>query len=82
MAESSRAAKRRAAKAKGEAPVVDITLEDVRRVLDENPVFRQAVVNAALQRQLVEARTKLAVYETVDGPPPVDPATTDGHAEE
>ena len=59
------------AAAKGEAPAVDITLEDVRRVLDDNPVFRQAVVNAALQRQLTEARTKLAAYETVAaGPAP------------
>ena len=84
MAESNRAARRRATKAAAKDMLtvppgatnvaVDVTLSDVRRVLDENPMFRQAVVNAALQRQLAEARTKLAVYETVDGPPPVDPA--------
>ena len=81
MAESNRAMRRRATKAAAKdmmtAPpaaaneLVDITLEDVQRVLAENPIFRQAVVNAALHRQLAAARTKLASYETVaEGPAP------------
>ena len=82
MVESNRAARRRAAKAAAkdmmtvppENAAIDITLADVNRVLAENPMFRQAVVNAALQRQLVEARTKLAVYEAVaDGSAAVGP---------
>ena len=80
MAESNRATRRRASKAAAkdmmkvpsQGAAVDITLADVRQVLDENPLFRQAVVNAALNRQLAEARTKLAVYETVDGPTALD----------
>lgn len=76
MAESNRATRRRAAKAveKGAPPLVDVTLADVQTVLNENPVFRQAVVNAALQRQLGEVRTKLAVYEHLENlPRPAEP---------
>ena len=73
MTASNRATRRRTEKstAKGEQPLVDVTLADVQQVLAENPLFRQAVVNVALQRQLAEARVKLAVYETVaEGPAP------------
>ena len=76
MAKSNRAARRRENKAveKGAAPAVDVTLSDVQKVLNENPIFRQAVVNAALQRHLAEANMKLAVYETVaEGAVPESP---------
>ena len=50
---------------------VDVTIEDIQFVLANNPMFRVAVVNASLQRQLNTARAALLV-------PPVHPADGGG----
>lgn len=50
---------------------VDVQLEDIRTVLDTNPLFRQAVVNAALTRMLAGARAELQAYKVVHDSPPL-----------